>query len=391
MDCGRFTDVHILTAIGRDVLKEFLGRFEAELAARDVSLPAEALPDEEYFKGLRQLLMRPEGLPEGINDALHAVVELATPEGYERLKTAIRQSSVKIAYDERSTPEDIALKVWLAAPDIMARQYNEQRLGRLSRFDYYEMDPADFFWSNPRAGGEGDMDALVGGLDRWFEANDRGAETTIIERYEFNGEEWYLIRHGDSMLRSSKVEKRRREILHYRPAKDDVVVYSRERDELRINAKTKGEKELYRVMFGCYLTRYGGYFREARTYTLEPLRTLQKDALECSDIPGLASVVLTGVDVDFGNGQGQGCTLRADDIFACQWTSGVTGLTLPAKARLKRAAFSILLQGEGKPLEVQIRPPNTLRLARHSAAALVHKWATARGFKGGKPARANPV
>jgi hypothetical protein len=238
MDCGRFTNVHVLTAIGRDVWKEFLGRFEGELAARKVPLPAEGLPDEEYFGGLRQLFLRQEGLPDGINDALHAVVELTTTAGYERLKAAIKQNGLKMAYDERSTPEDIALKVWLAAPDIMARQYNEQRLGRLSRFDYYEREPMDFQLSNPRTGGQGDLDALIRELDRWFEANDRGAETTVIERYEFNGEQWSLIRHGDSLLRSSKVEKRKREILHYRPAKDDVVVYSSERDELRINAKT---------------------------------------------------------------------------------------------------------------------------------------------------------
>jgi hypothetical protein len=317
------------------------------------------------------------------------VVGLTTTEGYERLKEAIKQNRLKISYDDSSTPEDIALKVWLAAPEVMARQYNEQRLGRLSRFDYYEREPMDFHWSNPRTGGQGDMDALVEALDYWFEANDRGAETAVIEKYEFNGEEWYLVRHGDSLLRSSRVEKRKREILHYRPEKDDVVVYSPERDELRINAKTKGEKELYRVAFGCYLTRLGGYFREANTYTLEPLRELGEAALECSDIPGLKSVVLTRLDVDFGNGHGQGYTLRADDVFACQWTAGVKGLRLPAGARLTHAAFSIRAEGLERPLDVHIRPPNTLRLARHSAANLVHKWAVARGFKGGKPARAN--
>jgi len=161
MDCGRFTNVHVLTAIGRDVWKEFLGRFEGELAVRKVPLPAEGLPDEEYFGGLRQLFLRQEGLPDGINDALHAVVELTTTAGYERLKAAIKQNGLKMAYDERSTPEDIALKVWLAAPDIMARQYNEQRLGRLSRFDYYEREPMDFQLSNPRTGGQGDLDALI--------------------------------------------------------------------------------------------------------------------------------------------------------------------------------------------------------------------------------------
>lgn len=232
------------------------------------------------------------------------------------------------------------------------------------------------------------MELLIRELDRWYAANDRGDETAVIERFDFNSEQWYLIRHGDSLVRSSKVDKRKTEILHYRPAKDDVVVYSPERDDLRINARTKGEKELYRVMFGCYLTRYGGYFREAKTYTLEPLRLLQKESLECGDIPGLKSVVLTQLDLDLGNGRSQGYTLRADDIFACQWTPGVIGLAIPQAAKMKRAAFSIVVEGHTKPLDVHIKPPNTLRLARHSAAGLVHQWAAARGFKGGQPTKA---
>jgi hypothetical protein len=32
--------VHILTAIGRDVLQEFFARFEADLATKRVTLPA---------------------------------------------------------------------------------------------------------------------------------------------------------------------------------------------------------------------------------------------------------------------------------------------------------------------------------------------------------------
>ena len=98
MDCWRFTDVHVLTAIGRNVLKEFLGRFGGELTARKVPLPAEGLPDEEYFGGLRQLFLREEGLPDGINDALHAVVELTTTAGYERLKAAITQNGLKMLH-----------------------------------------------------------------------------------------------------------------------------------------------------------------------------------------------------------------------------------------------------------------------------------------------------
>jgi hypothetical protein len=391
MDHGRFTESFFLRYIGRDLLTQFFARFESELVAKNQTLPVAGCPDDEYFSGLGRLLLSPEGLPNGLNEVLYEVVELSSPEGHEKLKETIRDCRIEIPMDENQTREEIAMRVWLIAPEVLARKYNEQRLGRLNRFDYYEMEPMNFHWSHPRMGGKGDMDGLICSLDEWFASNGRGDETTVIERYQFKDEQWYLIRHGDSLVRSSKVEKRRLEILHYRPAKDDVVVYSPERDELRINARTKGEKELYRVLFGCFLTRYGGYFREAKTYTLEPLRVLQEDALECSDIPGLTRVVLTQLDLDLGNGLDQGYTLRADDIFACQWTHGERGLALPAEAQMKRAAFSIHIAGWDKPIEVQIRPPNTLRLARHSAAGLVHKWAAARGFKGGRPTKAKRV
>lgn len=180
MDCGRFTEVHVLTNIGRNVLKEFFGCFGIELAAKEVTLPAETLPDEEYFEGLRRLFLRPEGLPDKINVVLHAVLELTTIEGYERLKAAIKQSGLKVTYDDTSTPEDIALRVWLEAPGILARKYNEQRLGRLSRFDYYEMEPLDFHRNHPCTGGKDDMTVLVQELDGWFADNDRGDETTVI-------------------------------------------------------------------------------------------------------------------------------------------------------------------------------------------------------------------
>ena len=101
--------------------------------------------------------------------------------------------------------------------------------------------------------------------------------------------------------------------------------------------------------------------------------------------------MLTQLDLDLGNGRGQGYTLRADDIFACQWNSGVTGVSIPDGAKMKRASFRITVEGFSKPLDVQIRPPNTLRLARHSSADLVHNWAAARGFKGGKPTKAKPI
>ncbi len=52
-----------------------------------------------------------------------------------------------------------------------------------------------------------------------------------------DGEHWFLIRRGDAYARIPTVEGPRFMVRHLRPARDLVVVYSPERDELRVLAK----------------------------------------------------------------------------------------------------------------------------------------------------------
>ena len=94
------------------------------------------------------------------------------------------------------------------------------------------------------------------------------------------GEWWFVIRHGDTFLRTAKVEKQKITFLHFRPAKDDVVVFSPGYEELRIHAATKGERELYREEFGVRLRGDGKYFSERKSFTLEPLRVDGAGALK---------------------------------------------------------------------------------------------------------------
>lgn len=381
MNYGRFTETHILRNIGRELLTEFFDRFGIELEAKGTQLPDIHCSDDAYFEGWSQLLMTPEALPDRMHDVLHEIHELASPEGHERLTAALKETCPELEINIDGTREETALRAWLHAPAVVARKYNEQWLGRLSRFDYYETRANPFSWGDQSAGSCGNNAVLVQRLDEWCVANGRGDETVVIEKYELNGEEWYLIRHGDTFIRSAKVEKRKLEVLHYRPAKDDVVVYSPARDELRINAKSKGEKELYRETFGYFLKGYQDCFEETLTYTLEPLRELGAAALECDEVAGMKRVVLTKLEIDLANARGQSYTLRADDLYACIWQGEQKGPVIPAGAKLLRAGFEIHVEGMDKPLELQVKPPNTLRLARHAAAPLAHDWMTAKGFK----------
>jgi hypothetical protein len=390
VDYGRFTETYVLRRIGRELLQELFGRFEAELAERKVALPSATLPDNEYYQEWSRLLLSPEGLPDRVNDVLYDIHELSGAQGNERLREAVAEQGLVCDW-EKATPEEVAVRVWLKAPAVVAKKCNELKLRRLSSFAYFEKEPNIFAWRPVSAGSQGRMDVLIETLDGWCAANGRGQETVVVEPYALFGEDWYLIRHGDNYAREAKVEKRKMEVLHFRPAKDDVVVYTPQRDELRVNAKTKGERDLYRIAFGYYLHGYANYFREAATYSLEPLRRLGEAALECGDMERVRRVVLTGLEVDLCNGKNQVYTLEADDLFRCEWSLGADGLAIPAGAKLRRAKFQVFFGGSKEPVELQVKPPNVLRLGRHSAAAQIHEWLSARGFKGEETKKAQAV
>ena len=80
--------------------------------------------------------------------------------------------------------------------------------------------------------------------------------------------------------------------VHYRPEKFDVLVYDPANGEIRMNARSKGEKQLYREKFGFHLFGSAKYFDGESRFSLEPLREAGAESLVCSDIDGMEKVTL---------------------------------------------------------------------------------------------------
>lgn len=381
MKFKRFTKPKFLKQVGRDLLGKLFGRFSEDLAKIGVTLPTAELEDDAYFRALSGVALAPDGLPDNLIETLFAIEEMANEEGQERLEAAATQAGLDLKFDEKSSHGDIAVQVFLAKPELLAEKHNEQRLIRLATFEYFgskkPVDRSDSF-STP---GQPVLDLLVADLDTWFKEHNRGEQTASVEVFAMDGEFWFLVRHGDTFARTAKVEKKKTEMLHFRPAKDDVVVYSPERDELRIHAGTKGEKELYRKAFGTRLMGDDNYFSERKAYTLEPLRTKGADALDTEGIEGLSRIVLKEYEVAFDTGHEEVLIRKADDIFSAADDSPFRREAIPAGGRLVRAAFDFYFGTSKKPRTVQVRTPNTLKIGRHCDAHLVYRWLSAREFR----------
>lgn len=133
MKFKRFTKPGFLKGIGRAVLDKLFGKYAAE----GVKLPSQDLSDEDYFKSLSGLAMGADGRPDNLLEAMYAIEEMANEEGQERLEIAADQAGLGLKFDEKSSRGDIAVQVYLAAPELLAQKHNEIRLSRLASFEYH--------------------------------------------------------------------------------------------------------------------------------------------------------------------------------------------------------------------------------------------------------------
>ncbi len=385
----RFTRPRALQAVGRPLLLQFFEKFQSQCQERQLALPAADLPETEWFGALARLFSTPEALPDGLVEALYSIDEMSTAEGQEQLEAAVAEAGVVLEPAAGATRHDLALQVWLAAPSLLARIHNQHRMRRLSVFEYFGTPLSPERRPALRAPDAETLRQLTALLDPWFARHQRGRNTSRIELHalphgpsgspiENETEYWFLIRHGDTFSRTPKVEEQRTEIIHFRPQRDDVVVYSAAQDEIRVNCRTCGERDLYVRTFGLCLRGSEDYFCARDTSTLEPLRAAGAEALQADDIPGLDKVVLREFQVALDNEQ-QVVTIAGHDLFKCPARESEE--PIPPLGRLRAAAFDLHFSGCGRPRPLHIRPPTVLRLGRHCDAGVAQLWMRRRAFR----------
>lgn len=306
---------------------------------------------------------------------------MACADGQEHIERVLASAGTKIHFPSRATRADMAVATWLAAPEAFQMARSELRLTRLVTFEYYGASaPAPRppgFTPHPEQ-----IHAMQAEMDEWFCRHGRGEETTQIQAHSMDDEWWFLVRHGDTYASKAKVERRHTELLHYRPAKDDVVVYCPQRDDLRIHAGTAGETELYRQVFGRRLFGSPHYFNERKAYTLAPLRLDGPEALRVHDIAGIQKIKLREIEVLSPERASSTVLAHECDLFA----ENPSGLP---DGQLQRARFDVFFNRSARPRVVEIRPPNVLKLGRHCDAAPVHRWIGKRGFRTDPRSRCN--
>jgi hypothetical protein len=357
-----------LRAIDPDRLRQFLLPFAKQLSAHGFNLPKVACQPVNCQALAEFLATAGPELPADLLDALHMVDELATPEGADRLLVAAQMQGKPLNPAARMTPADAAIELWLIDRELLRRQHTEALLRRPTSFRSYQ----SMVFPPPRVKmpGKGKLAALAADLDEVFEVRHRGRGTEVRSAAEGDVLA-FLVRHGDLCRREGRMDG---QTVHYRPEKYDVVLYHPEAGELRINARSEWERQLYRTAFAKHLFGNPVFFTGDSRYTLEPLRREGQASLVCRDVPDIDRITLRELHLVYESEQQRFEIQKAADLLAD------TAFEIPCIARLVGAGFAVKFSAARAVRSVIIRPPNVARYTRNADSVLVEEWLGRRGF-----------
>jgi hypothetical protein len=371
----RFSRPTVLRAIAPARLRTFLQPHRDYLATRGVRLPKTDSPGGFDYESLAHVFLAPDQkTPRELIDAIYLIDEMSTHQGMDALLAEVEKRNLKLAPGDEHSPADIAVQVWLLDKEILERLHAERQIIKVRRFEYYQMAqrPQPKF----KCPSEEQLHGLARDLDIWFEGKKRGRGTRIIACERPDGI-WFLIRHGDPIKREESLDGFEASTIYYRPLKYDVVLYSPEIGELRINARSAGETKLYRAKFGEHFFGGADAFPGTNKYTLEPLRELGEDALAPGDIEGIDWIKLEEVQLYYDGKPYELVTRKSNDFFALLQRHN---RVFPEEGRLFRAKFQVKFSDARTPRSVVIRPSNIAQFTRDDDSVIVEQWLAARGF-----------
>lgn len=370
----RFSSPETLKTIEHDHLIAFLQPYEAFLKSRGFKLNRPEFSGKDFYD-LACIFANPDSsTPADLVNALYYVEEMSTTEAMDTLIPEAEQLELDIETNGNATAADIAVQIWIADQSVLERKHAEFHLVRPRSFESFQSrSTKTATFKSPSAKV---IRALEASLDDWFEKHNRGTGTRVFVFPKDDGA-WFLIRHGEPYKREGSLDGAESSSVHYRPEKYDVVTYHPQIGELRVNARSKGEKQLYRQQIGCHLFGSQDYFPGTNKYTLEPLRVYGEMALNCVDIDGIEWIKLKEYQIFYPGSAWEIVSRKSDDVFASLETRG---RTIPDGGKISRASFQVKFADCKTPRSVVIRPGNIAQFTRDDDSVLVEQWLESRGF-----------
>ena len=282
----QFISIQCLNSINPKLLSRFLKRYYRQyLESRGF-----VFTSEDHLinaESLYQILGRADHVNDSLVHVLAYIQDLATLSGLDVMLTAAKEHTLVLDFST-PTPADIALQMFICAPEVIKAIHQESLVVRPRTFSCYIPEKKRGLLI-PNINDD-TIAAIEQSLGIWFEQKHYGRKNKV---YTFDHDKllYIVVKHGLPAQQELLLD--REEAILYRAQTCDVVKVDYQRQEIAIQGTTPEIITLYRREIGKHFFGCENYFATVQQFTLNPLKANLSEALICSDIPGISLVRLT--------------------------------------------------------------------------------------------------
>lgn len=375
----RITNIEFLLSVRPERLVRFFAPYRDYLASCGWKLPDADSMMKENIESLASLLQAADtDAPSRMLDSLHTISGLANRVTVSLLFDQIDGLMRAFHGQKDPFPGDVAIEAYLMNAEATEKILSI-RSGTLRR-SYVSYQAVTEEVPKLPDDLELRLSRLENYLDDWFDQ--RGCGPGANAKYVEDTSQLFLtIEHGSPMKRQRTLNRGLRDLLIFRPALDDFVVLDKMIGELRINAETATQRDVYRRKMGQFVFDDEDMFPDGERYTLNPLLAYGRKCLSVAEISGLDSVECCGVKMLIPGRDPEEITSRRrnaiDNLDRRIMSLKEEG---SPEIRLTEAKFDMLFSNSRRTRKVTIKPPNVAVFQRDGDASIVEHFLATNGF-----------
>ena len=280
----------------------------------------------------------------------------------------------QITWKEGETPENLAMKLFLNHTDAFDFAYTWYCYYHTSSSLSNHNMPGNFKLTQKK------LNAFLEETKEWFGQLAKGSEC-IITHYNEEDSTVILVKHGSYVRTVAYWKEDRIEIISFRPANEDILLYGKTDGILQIKASLHKDREQYIESFSrCIMgdESLAASSDRDRTYTLKPL---QDGSFNWSGNEYISEIILTEVKLRLMGRTKPVIIISSGDVRE-SLQEGICGIDL-SNGELVYARFRFVLKVDGKKrkVSVEIMPPVKTDLAQKRHSDIISDYLKEQGVK----------
>jgi len=202
-----------------------------------------------------------------------------------------------------------------------------------------------------------------------------------VTHYDEEDSTVILVRHGSYVRTVAYWKEDKVEIISFRPANEDILLYNKETEVLSIKASLRKDRDKYIKSFSRCIMGDESLAENAERDTIYTLRPLQDGSFNWEGNENIKEVILTEIKLKLPGGTDSVIKISSKDVRKT-FAEDISDVSLDS-GELIYAHFRFILDIDGKKQKVSflIAPPAVSDLGQKRHTELISDYLKAQGVK----------